>query len=57
MEATERNFKILEAHDFDLHALITGPTAANTPLRPGSEFWPIHLLDNIFQNHPLWSRA
>jgi hypothetical protein len=57
IEAAETNFRILEACEFDLHAFITGPSAANTPLRPGSEFRPVHLLDQIFQNHPLWRRA
>jgi hypothetical protein len=56
--AAKANFQLLEKYNFDLHALITGPAARNTPLRPGSEFRPVDLfLDKIFQNHPLWDRA
>jgi hypothetical protein len=47
----------LEKYEFDLQEAITGPAAANTPLRPGSEFRPIWILTKIFYNHPLWDRA
>jgi hypothetical protein len=57
MEAAEHNFRVLERQKFDLQEIITGSESENTPIRPGSEFRPIHLLDRILQNHPLWPRA
>jgi hypothetical protein len=57
MEAAEHNFRVLEQRKFDLQAIITGPESENTPIRPGSEFRPIHFLDRILRNHPLWPRA
>jgi hypothetical protein len=55
--AAEHNFCILENYEFDLQAAITGPAAQNTPLRPGSEFRPVELLQKVFCNHPLWNQA
>jgi hypothetical protein len=55
--AAEHNFKILEQYDFNLQEVITSRETANTPLRPGSEFRPIDLLNKILGNHPLWPRA
>jgi hypothetical protein len=57
MEAAEHNLKVLERQKFDLQEIITGSESENTPIRPGSEFRPIHFLDRILQNHPLWPRA
>jgi hypothetical protein len=56
MEAAEENLKVLSRYNFDLHQAIMDPEAANTPLRPGSEFRPLDLLDPICENHPLWPR-
>jgi hypothetical protein len=55
-EAARENWKILSDQNFDLQGLITSPSAANTPLRPGSEFRPVHLLAAICRNHPRWPR-
>lgn len=57
METAKRNLQILEDNDFDLQAIITDEQAHNTPLRPGSEFRPIELLNAVFHNHPLWPRV
>jgi hypothetical protein len=56
-EAAAQNLPVLESYDFDLQAAISGTKAANTPLRPGSEFCPLWILTKIFYNHPLWDRA
>jgi hypothetical protein len=57
MAAAQHNLGILEDHDFDLQKIITSSEAANTPLRPGSEFRPIEVLNDVFLNHPLWPRV
>jgi hypothetical protein len=56
LEAAKENYRILADHQFDLQKIITSPSATNTPLRPGSEFRPVHLLAAICRNHPMWSR-
>jgi hypothetical protein len=57
MEAAQSNLQTLEDHAYDLQAIIMGEAAKNTPLRPGSEFRPVELLNEIFLNHPLWPRV
>jgi hypothetical protein len=42
-------------HGFNLNSLMFGDPYS--PIRPGSEFKPVSLLDSVFQGHPLWSRA
>jgi hypothetical protein len=57
MEAARHNYRVLEQHDFDLQQIISSTRERNTPLRPGSEFWPLYYLEPIFRGHPLWWRA
>jgi hypothetical protein len=49
-----QNFKILEQNNFDLDKVMLDDPFS--PLRPGSEFRPIGLLEPIFKSHPLWPR-
>ena len=53
--AAEKNREILQPHGFDLDKIIR--QEPNSPLRPGSEFRPVDLLDPVFKGHPKWPRA
>jgi hypothetical protein len=55
--AAVTNLHVLEQNNFDLQRIITSDAARNTPLRPGSEFRPLYLLEPIFGSHPLWPRV
>ena len=52
-EAAQHNIDILRNNNFDLHSIMLNDT--NSPLHPGSEFRPVHLLDRLFKGHPRWS--
>jgi hypothetical protein len=51
-EAAEKNFELLKEHDFDLNKLLLRDP--RSPLRPGSEFKPIQVLEPLFKGHPFW---
>jgi hypothetical protein len=53
--AAKYNLEVLVHHGFNLNSLMFGDPYS--PIRPGSEFKPVSLLDSVFQGHPLWSRA
>jgi hypothetical protein len=48
------NGKILEAHNFSLASAIESD--GNSPLRFGSEFRPVSVLEPLLGIHPLWER-
>jgi hypothetical protein len=56
LEAAAKNLEILRENDYDLQRIITGPSAVNTPIRPGSEIRPVDVLEQICKHHPLWWR-
>jgi hypothetical protein len=56
-KAALSNLAILADNAYDLPKVITGEEASNTPLRPGSEFRPIDVLEPICRNHPLWPQV
>ena len=51
-EAAMHNYTVLQASDFDLHQIIHADPLS--PLKPGSEWRPVALLDPIFEDHDLW---
>jgi hypothetical protein len=52
--AATKNFETLQKAEFNLQSLIMADESS--PIRPGSEFRPVHLLEPIFNAHPLWPR-
>ena len=52
--AAEYNFKILQQHNFNLQEIIQDDPLS--PLKPGSEWRPIPVLEPIFKGHPLWNK-
>ncbi len=54
-EAAAHNFDILQQHDFDLNKIMLHDP--HSPLRPGSEFRPVGLLEPILGTHFLWPRV
>jgi hypothetical protein len=52
VSAAKHNYNVMRDHNFSLDDAIG--SQANTPLRFGSEFKPLHLLKRILQHHPLW---
>jgi hypothetical protein len=52
--AAHHNFAVLQRANFDLQSVLL--SNAHSPIRPGSEFRPVGLLEPIFNGHPLWPR-
>ena len=52
--AAHANLTTLHKANFDLQGLLM--LDESSPTRPGSEFQPVHILEPMFEGHPLWTR-
>ena len=53
-DSANHNASLLELHNFDLRQAILSD--GNSPLRYGSEFRPLEILEPLLKVHPLWPR-
>ena len=54
-EASEHNWEILKNHNLCLSDALAANNSSQ--LGPSSEFRPVHILQHVFKNHPLWPRV